>query len=63
MKRTSKIGKAAIAQSKESRPNETGQEGRERVRAMHRRDVERINAAADYLNKEALDVLSDQWLG
>jgi metal-responsive CopG/Arc/MetJ family transcriptional regulator len=31
-------------------------------RMIHARDLERINAAADRLNREALDVLEDQAL-
>ncbi|MGA7524227.1 MAG: hypothetical protein WBW84_17375 [Acidobacteriaceae bacterium] len=62
MKRKPKTGKAMIAQSKKSRPKESDQERRERIRAIHHRDVELINAAADYLNKEALDVLGYQCL-
>jgi metal-responsive CopG/Arc/MetJ family transcriptional regulator len=31
-------------------------------RQIHARDLERINAAADRLNQEALDVLEDQTL-
>ncbi|HEX3987047.1 MAG TPA: hypothetical protein VHX13_10605 [Acidobacteriaceae bacterium] len=58
MKRKAKIGKAVAAQSKRRRPNETERKARKRARAIHGRDLKLINAAADYLNKEALDVLT-----